>query len=180
MMYNISEMVIKLSYYVIFILSISSETRARENKLFWDGRDWNQVLKSVDYNSNACFKVKTAYLNGALDGRLYSYLKIWKKDQVLADDTFSETVDYLSNQELIKNIDYFYQDPLNTYVPIFSAILIVNMYAERVPIENIDLYIESTRRWINNLILELDTLNYSRLLEDKWIKHHEKQLNQFE
>jgi len=179
-MYNISEMVIKLLYYVIFILLISSETRARENKLFWDGRDWNQVLKSVDYNSNACFKVKTAYLNGALDGRLYSYLKIWKKDQVLADDTFSETVDYLSNQELIKNIDYFYQDPLNSYVPIPSAILIVNMYAERVPIENIDSYIESTRRWINNLILELDTLNYSRLLEDKWIKHHKKQLNQFE
>ena len=54
------------------------------------------------------------------------------------------------------------------------------MYAERVPVENIDLYIESTRRWINNLILELDTLNYSRLLEDKWIKHHEKQLNQSE
>ncbi len=180
MIYNISEMGIKLFYYVIFILLISSETRARENKLFWDGRDWNQVLKSVDYNSNACFKVKTAYLNGALDGRLYSYLKIWKKDQILADDTFSETVDYLSNQELIKNIDYFYQDPLNSYVPIASAILIANMYAERVPVENIDLYIESTRRWINNLILELDTLNYSRLLEDKWIKHHEKQLNQFE
>ena len=98
----------------------------------------------------------------------------------MADDTFSETVDYLSNQELIKNIDFFYQDPLNSYVPISSAILIVNMYAERVPVENIDLYIESTRRWINNLILELDTLNYSRLLEDKWIKHHEKQLNQFE
>ena len=180
MMYNIFEMVIKLFYYVIFILFISSETRARENKLFWDGRDWNQVLKSVDFNSNACFKVKTAYLSGALDGRLYSYLKIWKKDQLLADDTFSETVDYLSNQELIKNIDYFYQDPLNSYVPISSAILIVNMYAERVPVENIESYIESTRRWINNLILELDTLNYSRLLEDKWIKHHEKQLNQFE
>ena len=108
------------------------------------------------------------------------YLKIWKKDQGMADDVFSETVDYLSNQELIKNIDYFYNDPLNSYIPIPSAILIANMYAERVPIENIDSYVESTRLWINNLILDLDTLNYSRLLEDKWIKHHEKQLNQFE
>ena len=173
-------MLFKLFYYVILILFISLETRAQENKLFWDGRDWNQVINTVDYNAAACFRVKSAYLHGALDSRLYAYLKIWKKDQAFADDIFSETVDYLSNQELIKNIDYFYNDPLNSYIPIPSAILIANMYAERVPVENIDSYIESTRRWINNLILDLDTLNYSRLLEDKWIKHHEKQLNQFE
>ena len=175
-----STIVIKLYYWILLILLISSASIARENKLFWDGRDWNQVLKSVDYNSDACFKVKTAYLNGVLDGRLYAYLKIWKKNQSLADDVFSETVDYLSNQELIKNIDYFYHNPLNSYVPIPSAILIANMYAERMPVENIEFYIESTRRWINNLVLELDTLNYSKLLEDKWIKHHEKQFNQFE
>ena len=89
-------------------------------------------------------------------------------------------MDYLSNRELIKNIDYFYKDPLNRYIPVPSAILIANMYAERVPIKNIELYIESTRRWINNLILNLDTLNYSKLLEDKWIKHHQKESNQFE
>ena len=170
----------RLTYFIILIVIISSETKAKENKLFWDGRDWNRVLKSVEYNKNACFKVKTAYLNGALDGRLYAYLKIWKRDQGLADDTFSETVDYLSNRELIKNIDYFYEDPLNSYVPVPSAILIANMYAERIALEKIESYIESTRNWINNLVLDLDTLNYSRLLQDKWIKHHEKQVNQYE
>ncbi len=108
-------------------------------------------------------RLKTAYLHGALDGRLFAYLKTWNKDQLLADDVFSETVDYLSNRELIKNIDYFYQDPLNRYIPIPSVILIANMYAERVSIKNIELYIESTRRWINDLILDLDTLNYSKL-----------------
>ena len=46
------------------------------------------------------------------------------------------------------------------------------MYAERVPIENIEIYIESTRRWINDLILDLDTLDYSKLLEDKLTKHN--------
>ena len=170
----------RLFYYIILIVFILSKTTAKENKLFWDGRDWNSVLKSVGYNAEASFKVKTAYLNGALDGRLYAYLKVWKKDQGLADDVFSETVDYLSNRELIKNIDYFYQEPLNNYVPVPSAILIANMYAERIAIETIESYIESTRNWINNLVLDLDTLNYSRLLEDKWIKHHEKQLNQYE
>ena len=98
----------------------------------------------------------------------------------MADEVFSETVDYLSNRELIKNLDYFYQDPLNRYIPIPSAILIANMYAERVPIQNIDLYIESTRRWINDLILNLDTLNYSKLLEDKAMKHYKKQPSQYE
>ena len=73
--------------------------------------------------------MKTAYLHGALDGRLYGYLKTWAKDQGLADDVFGETVDYLSNRELIKNIDYFYQDPLNSYIPVPAAILIANMYA---------------------------------------------------
>ena len=71
----------RLTYFIILIVIISSETIAKENKLFWDGRDWNSVLKSVGYNAEASFKVKTAYLNGALDGRLYAYLKIWKKDQ---------------------------------------------------------------------------------------------------
>ena len=64
-----------------------------------------------------------------------------------------------------KNIDHFYNDPLNSYIPIPSAILIANMYAKRMNIENIDSYIKSTRKWINELTLDLDTLNYSKLLE---------------
>ncbi|GIR88895.1 MAG: hypothetical protein CM15mP87_03870 [Candidatus Neomarinimicrobiota bacterium] len=107
-----------------------------------------------------------------LDGRLNYYLKTWSNDKELADAVFNETVDYLTIRELIKNLDYFYQDPLNRYIPIPSAILISNMYAERVPIENIESYIESTRRWINDLILDLDTLDYGKLLEDKLIKHN--------
>ena len=89
----------------------------------------------------------------------------------MADEVFNETVDYLSIRELIKNIDNFYKDPLNRYIPVPSAVLIANMYAERIPVENIELYIKRTRRWINDLILDLDTLNYSKLLEDKLIKH---------
>ena len=46
------------------------------------------------------------------------------------------------------------------------------MYAKRLNMKNIDLYIKSTREWINELTLELDTLNYSKLLEQKVIKHN--------
>ena len=170
----------KIIFSIILVLGFNSYVKTQENKLFWDGRDWNQISKSVEYDSDLTFRVKTAYVHGALDGRLFYYLKTWKKNKTLADEVFSETVDYLSNRELIKNLDYFYQDPLHRYIPIPSAILIANMYAERLPIENIDLYIESTRRWINDLILDLDTLNYSKLLEDKAMKHYEKQPSQYE
>ena len=59
----------------------------------------------------------------SLDGRLNYYLKTWSNDKELADEVFNETVDYLTIRELIKNLDYFYQDPLNRYIPIPSAIL---------------------------------------------------------
>ena len=144
----------------------------KNNKLFWDGRDWNRVKKISEYNINTEFIIKKAYLEGALDGRLFSYLKTWSQDENIADDIFSETVDYLTLRELIKNIDHFYNDPLNNYIPIPSAIIIANMYANRINIENIDSYIHSTREWINSLILDLDSLNYSELLEQKLIKYN--------
>ena len=162
----------KYFQFMIVLFLLNNIATSNENKLFWDGRDWNRITNSVDFNTQLTFKIKSAYLNGALDGRLNYYLKTWSTNNELADEVFSETVDYLTIRELIKNLDYFYQDPLNRYIPIPSAILIANMYAERVPIENIEFYIESTRRWINDLILNLDTLNYGKLLEDKLIKHN--------
>lgn len=162
----------KYLQFMIVLFILNNLATSNENKLFWDGRDWNRITNSADFNTQLTFKIKSAYLNGALDGRLNYYLKTWSTNNELADEVFSETVDYLTIRELIKNLDYFYQDPLNRYIPIPSAILIANMYAERVPIENIELYIESTRRWINDLILNLDTLNYGKLLEDKLIKHN--------
>ncbi|GIR29635.1 hypothetical protein CM15mP43_12590 [bacterium] len=158
---------ILLSYVLYF-----DEVFSKDNKLFWDGRDWNRVKKIADYNTNYEFIIKKAYLEGALDGRLFSYLKTWENDKDIADNVFSETVDYLTIRELIKNIDYFYNDPMNSYIPIPSAILIANMYAKRMNMENIDFYIKSTRKWINELTLDLDTLNYSKLLEQKVTKQN--------
>ena len=74
---------IKIKIYLLFIFLFflfNNYSIARENKLFWDGLDWNRITKSVDYNNEQTFKIKTAYLHGALDGRLNYYLKtclIW-------------------------------------------------------------------------------------------------------
>ena len=156
---------------LLFVLYFN-EVFPKDNKLFWDGRDWNRVKKIADYNTNYEFIIKKAYLEGVLDGRLFSYLKTWENNKVIADNVFSETVDYLTIRELIKNIDHFYNDPMNSYIPIPSAVLIANMYAKRMNMEKIDIYIKSTRKWINELTLDLDTLNYSKLLEQKVIKHN--------
>ena len=169
----VSSLQIKKFLQFIFVISLlNNQVISNENKLFWDGRDWNRIAKSVDFNTELTFKIKSAYLNGVLDGRLNYYLKTWSSDKDLADEVFIETVDYLTIRELIKNLDNFYEDPLNRYIPVPSAILIANMYAERVPIDSIEVYIESTRTWINDLILNLDTLDYDKLLEDKLIKHN--------
>ena len=169
----VSSLQIKKYLQFIFVISLlNNQVISNENKLFWDGRDWNRIEKSVDFNTELTFKIKSAYLNGVLDGRLNYYLKTWSSDKELADEVFIETVDYLTIRELIKNLDNFYEDPLNRYIPVPSAILIANMYAERVPIDSIEVYIESTRTWINDLILNLDTLDYDKLLEDKLIKHN--------
>ena len=165
--------------FIIFTIIFSFCT-GQQNRLFWDGRDWNRVVKTVDYSPENTFRVKKAYLDGALDGRLYGYLKTWVEDRGIADEVFGETVDYLSTRELIKSLDNFYKDPINSYIPVPSAIIIANMYAERIPVQLIEQYITFTRQWINELMLDLDTLNYSKLLEDKFIKHHSKRFNRSE
>ena len=157
----------QLSVLVFCVLSLN----AQENRIFWDGRDWNNIRKSADYDNTIEYKIKSSYVNGVLDGRLYGYLKTWSKNATLANEVFGESVDYLSVREVIKNLNYFYEDPLNSYIPIPSAIIIANLYGQRVPINIIEKYIQDSRDWVNSLVLDLDTLDYSRLIEEKYFKN---------
>ena len=98
-------------------------------------------------------------------------MKTWSKNATLANEAFGESVDYLSVREIIKNLNYFYEDPLNSYIPIPSAIIIANLYGQRVPINVIEKYIQDSRDWVNSLVLDLDTLDYSKLIEEKYFKN---------
>ena len=146
----------------------------QENRLFWDGREWNNIRKNSNYDDLLEYKIKSSYVNGVLDGRLYGYLKTWSKNATLANEAFGENVDYLSVREVIKNLNYFYEDPLNSYIPIPSAIIIANLYGQRVPINVIEKYIQDSREWVNSLVLELDTLDYSKLIEEKYFKNQKR------
>lgn len=163
-------------YTIIFIsLCFSLLFSQQENRLFWDGGDWRRVDQLGDHNPEMVYRIKAAYLNGVLDGRLYYYLKAWEAQAEFADSLYSETIDYLSTRELVKSLDNFYKDPLNVYVPVPSAMLVANMYAERVPLQVIDAYVKQTKFWINKLILDLSEEDLKELLDSKVRKHLDKE-----
>ena len=161
-------------FLIVLIFMYTVTLFSQENRLFWDGREWNNIRKTSNYNDALEYKIKSTYINGVLDGRLYGYLKTWSKNATLANESFGESVDYLSVREIITSLNHFYEDPLNSYIPIPSAIVIANLYGQRVPIDIIEKYIQDSRDWVNSLILELDTLDYSRLIEEKYLKYKDK------
>ena len=140
-----------ISIFIIFCITILN---GQENRIFWDGREWNNIRKNSNYDDMLEHKIKSSYVNGVLDGRLFYYLKAWTMEQAFADSLYAETVDYLSPRELVKVLDNFYADPINGYIPLPSAIIICNMFGERIPMDKIDKYIRHSKDWINRMILE--------------------------
>tara|TARA_S200000501_G_C20411247_1_gene563625 strand:+ start:92 stop:589 length:498 start_codon:yes stop_codon:yes gene_type:complete len=159
---------------LIFLISVLSICFTQENRLFWDGREWNSIRGKVNFIDEIEYKLKSTYIHGVLDGRLHGYLKTWSENAMLANEVFGEQVDYLTVRETIKSLNHFYEDPLNSYIPIPSAIVIANLYGKRVPVSVIEKYIQDSRDWINSLTLELDTLDYSRLIEEKYLDYKNK------
>ena len=143
------------------------------NRLFWDGGDWKRIASLANNNPEMTYRIKAAYVNGVQDGRLFFYLKTWAEEQALADSLYGETIDYLSTRELVRSLDNFYTDPLNVYVPLPSAMIIVNMYAQRVPLNIIDAYVQQTKFWINDLMLRLEEESPAKLLQEKVEKHRQ-------
>ncbi len=158
----------------ILIIMIFSGLAAQENRLFWDGGDWRRLDKLAAHNPEQTYHLKAAYINGVLDGRLFYYLKTWRVNNELADSLFAETVDYLSTRELVTAIDNFYADPLHTYVPVPSAVIIATMYAEQLPLTEIDEYIRQTKFWINDMQLKMEQEDWNKLLDDKLDRHLRK------
>jgi len=160
----------KTFLFFIFFSLVSAQNLERENRLFWDGGNWNKIDKNSE-NKIQANRIKAAYLSGVLDGRLYYYLKSWAEQQSFSDSLYGDRADYLTPRELIPNIDKFYLEPTNTYVPVISAIFIANMYGEQVSPELIDEFLMATKFWINRLILDMEDEGMHNLLKGKQIKH---------
>ena len=154
---------------IIFVLLelLFGQIIEKQNKLLWDGIDWKNVSIRTNGDSESTFRVKSAYLNGVLDGRLYYYLKSWGEKQAFADSIYGDRVDYMTPRETIRQLDRFYRDNLMNYVPVVSAIIIVHMQAEQVPKKVIDQYVEETKSWINQLTLDMQTRGMREIIKDK-------------
>ena len=154
---------------IIFVLLelLFGQIIEKQNKLLWDGIDWKNVSIRTNGDSESTFRVKSAYLNGVLDGRLYYYLKSWGEKQAFADSIYGDRVDYMTPRETIRQLDRFYRDNLMNYVPVVSAIIIVHMQAEQVPRKVIDQYVEETKSWINQLILDMQSRGMREIIKDK-------------
>ncbi|MFQ6616441.1 MAG: hypothetical protein ACE5HZ_06695 [Fidelibacterota bacterium] len=145
---------------LVILLLIGSTVSAQDRKLFWDGRDWQRLHSDPG--------ARAAYVNGLLDGRLYDFLRVWPADSTLADSLFAgEITDYLTTSELVRSLDNFYYDPLNQYVPIASAVIIVNMRGQGQSTEMIEAYTKKSKEWINRLTLELQKEDMVRLMKEK-------------
>lgn len=161
----------KYVFIVLIFSSLSSQVIEKQNKLLWDGTDWNSINKKSEGSEKIVYRIKSAYLNGLLDGRLYYYLKAWAEEQEFADSLYSDKIDYLTTKETIRQLDRFYSDRLMVYVPVVSAVIIVHMQTEQVPKKTIDLYVDQTKFWINRLTLDMEREGMRKLLEIKQNKY---------
>ena len=139
----------------------------QEEKFFWDGKNWN-ALNNNELSTENLFLLKKTYINGLQDGRLYDYFKLWSVDSLFVNKNLKpELDDYLSSSELVRLIDDFYLEPTNTYIPIVSTILILNMRARGFSKFEIDKYINESKNWINSLTLEIKNKNYFDVMSKK-------------
>ena len=70
----------------IITILITSICLSQENRLFYDGREWNDIRKKSNFVDEVEYKIKSSYINGVLDGRLYGYLKTWSENPTLANE----------------------------------------------------------------------------------------------
>ena len=55
---------------------LSGQILEKQNKLLWDGTDWDNIQKQVNQDPEMTYRIKSSYLSGVLDGRLYYYLNL--------------------------------------------------------------------------------------------------------
>ena len=70
---------IDIKILTLLIILVFNKSFSKNNKLFWDGRDWNRLKKLSEYNLETEFIIKKAYLEGALDGRLFILENLGKR-----------------------------------------------------------------------------------------------------
>lgn len=139
---------IKLLAMVLIILNLSA---AQEHKLFWDGTDWLAIERISAEQPELIYWIKSAYLSGLFDSKLFYQLKANSVSPAWTDSVFEDLLKPAPAKRLIATIDMIYRDPANSYLPLPNAIVAASMYHQNFSQAEIGDYIARSKKWINTV-----------------------------
>ncbi|MBU0711467.1 hypothetical protein KJ762_06720 [bacterium] len=141
----------KSVFIVLLFLSIWT-IQAQERKLFWDGYDWRKVDHVCREYPEYKYWIKSAYLSGLFDSKLFYQLTFRNTGSECSDSVFSDLLEPDNMRSLITGLDGFYEDNTIRYIPIPSALIATIMIQQNYPQIEIDAYLWQSRDWINDLM----------------------------
>lgn len=145
----------KRGIFFILLLASLGTIQAQERKLFWDGYDWRKVDYICREYPEYKYWIKSAYLSGLFDSKLFYQLKFRDAGPECGDSLFSDLLEPDNMRSLIAGLDSFYEDNTIRYIPIPCALIATVMMRQNYPQTEIDAYLWQSRDWINDLMDEV-------------------------
>ena len=134
---------------VVFTLIMCVSAFPQERKIFWDGYDWAAVDKITREYPEYNVWIKSAYLSGLFDGKMFYKLKAMPLHNSVIDTLFTDLIEPSSVRSLIEGLDMFYQDISNEYIPIPLALIATIMIQNDYSKSEVDKFILESKNWIN-------------------------------
>ena len=106
------------SLVLILCLAFCTKAFPQEKKLFWDGYDWIKVNEITKEYPEYAFWIKSGYLSGLFDGKLFYQLKAIELNNSFSDTLFNDLIKPTNYRSLIAGLDMFYNDAAKRYIPI--------------------------------------------------------------
>jgi len=143
-------------YALIGIAFLGVMASAQQKKFFWDGYDWLNIDRITTDQPGLTFWVKSAYLSGLLDAKLYYRLKAANLPDSLRQSVFEDELKPGGLRRYTEGLDEFYRDISQRYVPLPCALIAVIMIQHHQSPELIRQFIRTSQEWINDLMIQYD------------------------
>jgi len=137
----------------LIMMLVLVQLKAQERKLFWDGYDWQKIDYVTREYPEYRYWIKSAYLSGLFDAKLFYRVKAMNFAQSCPDSVFSDLIEPAEMRSLIAGLDSFYQDNTVKYLPLPNALIATMMIQMNRPSDEINQYIRDSQKWINELVI---------------------------
>ena len=127
------------------VLTFCIQAFPQERKILWDGYDWAAVDKITREYPEYNVWIKSAYLSGLFDGKMFYKLKAMPLHNSVIDTLFTDLIEPSSVRSLIEGLDMFYQDISNEYIPIPLALIATIMIQNDCSKSEVDKFIHASR-----------------------------------